>query len=124
MKELRKIDDNIMLRMNKTDTHSNAACAEFFHHLSKAYVQREQAVNYCLEVLDRGLDKQNDALAKNPGDNDLKNKLYSEETKRRWIFNEFTVEDIVRSRSLRVFNDKCRSFEMPADFTEFLNKRK
>ena len=50
MKEYRKIDDNIMLRMNTTDTHSEASCKEFFKHLSDAYTRREKAVESCLKV--------------------------------------------------------------------------
>ncbi|CAG8563536.1 1922_t:CDS:2 [Ambispora gerdemannii] len=36
MKEYRKLDDNIMLRLNSTDTHSQAACGAFFQQLAKA----------------------------------------------------------------------------------------
>ena len=50
MKEYRKVDDNIMLRMNTTDTHSEAGCAEFFKQLAEAYQKREDSVNYCLKV--------------------------------------------------------------------------
>lgn len=50
MKEYRKVDDNIMLRMNTTDTHSEAGCAEFFKQLAEAYQKREDTVNYCLKV--------------------------------------------------------------------------
>jgi Caffeine-induced death protein 2 len=50
MKEYRKVDDNIMLRMNTTDTHSEAGCAEFFKQLADAYQKREDSVNYCLKV--------------------------------------------------------------------------
>lgn len=50
MKELRRVDDNIIPRLNSTDTHSEKACADFFKELADAYSKREQAVNYCLKV--------------------------------------------------------------------------
>jgi hypothetical protein len=50
MKELRRIDDNIMLRMNTTNTHSEAACADFFRQLAAAYERRERAVAFCRGV--------------------------------------------------------------------------
>lgn len=50
MKEYRRVDDNIMLRMNTTNTHSEAACADFFKDLAYAYHKREDAMNYCLKV--------------------------------------------------------------------------
>lgn len=50
MKEYRRVDDNIILRMNTTDTHSEAGCGEFFKQLADAYQKREDTVNYCLKV--------------------------------------------------------------------------
>lgn len=44
--------------------------------------------------------------------------------KRRMINNEFTVEDIVRERSLTVFKNKCRIFHISKEFEEFINKRR
>jgi hypothetical protein len=52
MKEFRKIDDNIMLKMNTTDTHSNAACSDFFKKLTDAYQKREHVIDKCLKVYD------------------------------------------------------------------------
>lgn len=40
------------------------------------------------------------------------------------ISNELTVEDIVRERSLKVFRDKCRVFDVPENFEQFVNKRR
>jgi hypothetical protein len=40
------------------------------------------------------------------------------------INNEFTVEDIVRERSLTVFKNKCRIFHMSKEFEDFINKRR
>lgn len=50
MKELRRVDDNIIPRLNSTDTHSQKACGQFFAELAEAYKKREEAVNYCLKV--------------------------------------------------------------------------
>ncbi|CAG8439342.1 13746_t:CDS:2 [Funneliformis caledonium] len=117
MKEYRKIDDNIMLRMNTTNTHSEAACADFFKQLSDAYQKRER-------ILDAELEKKQKALDDDPFDNNLKNQMFVDESKRRMINNELTVEDIVRERSLSVFKNKCRIFHMPKEFEYFINKRR
>lgn len=50
MKELRRVDDNIIPRLNSTDTHSEKACGEFFAQLAESYKKREEAVDYCLKV--------------------------------------------------------------------------
>ncbi|RUP48644.1 caffeine-induced death protein 2-domain-containing protein [Jimgerdemannia flammicorona] len=124
MKEYRRVDDNIMLRMNTTDTHSESACAAIFTELANAYHKREDAVNYCLKVIDQELDRKNKKLEEDPEDHNLKSNIYTEESKRRMISNELTVEDIVRERSLQVFRNKCRVFDIPADFEQFVNKRR
>ncbi|CAG8838350.1 25877_t:CDS:2, partial [Gigaspora margarita] len=119
MKEYRKIDDNIILRMNTTDTHSEQACAEFFKQLTKAYSKRGQIINRCLKELE----KKQKALADDPYDNDLKNQMFVEESKRRMINNEITVEEIVRYRSLTVFKNKCRMFHIPKEISEIINRQ-
>ncbi|OZJ05264.1 hypothetical protein BZG36_01971 [Bifiguratus adelaidae] len=124
MREYRKVDDNIMLRMNTTDTHSEAACAAFFIQLAEAYHQREDVVNYCLKVMDEELDRKQKLIDQDPFNTQVKDKIYSEESKRRMVSNELTVEDIVRERSLQVFRTKCRIFNIPTDFEDFVSRRK
>ncbi|CAB5375979.1 hypothetical protein RhiirA5_424488 [Rhizophagus irregularis] len=124
MKEYRKIDDNIMLKLNTTDTHSKEACANFFVELADAYQKREYAIDKCLKILDAELEKKHKALEDDPFDKDLKNQMFVDESKRRMINNEFTVEDIVRERSLTVFKNKCRIFHISKEFEEFINKRR
>ncbi|CAO3653063.1 unnamed protein product [Cunninghamella echinulata] len=112
MKELRKVDDNIILRLNSTDTHSENACGDFFKQLSSAYRKREEAVDYCLKVLDTEIEAKNKKLQEDPDDYDVQTGLFSDETKRRMIANELIVEDIVRERTIQVFKTKCRVFDV------------
>ncbi|CAG8474696.1 327_t:CDS:2 [Paraglomus occultum] len=123
MKEYRKIDDNIMLRMNTTDTHSETSCKEFFKHLSEAYARREKAIDSCLKILDARLEKQQKIIEDDPYNSDVKNQIFVDETKRRMIANEYVVEDIVRERSLTVFKNKCRKFTIPEEFRRWLQRR-
>jgi hypothetical protein len=55
MKQLRKVDDNIMLRMNTTNVQSEEACANFFRELTQAYTRREEAVQFCQSVSHKNL---------------------------------------------------------------------
>lgn len=50
MKSFRVLDDNIMLRLNETNTHAEAACASFFNELVAAYTKRDASIKFCLEV--------------------------------------------------------------------------
>ncbi|KAJ1646314.1 hypothetical protein IWQ61_010214 [Dispira simplex] len=122
LRELRKIDDNIMLRLNRTNTHSQAACADFLQQLAKAYTTREHAIKYCLDVIDEQLEAKSKSLGENPDDYVVKNSLYYDETKRRMIHNETTVEEIVRERSFRVFRDRCRFFDIPKEYQSVFDK--
>ncbi|SAL99079.1 hypothetical protein [Absidia glauca] len=112
MKELRKVDDNIILGLNSTDTHSENACGEFFNRLATAYTKREDAVDYCLKAMDDEIDRKSALLQQDPDDQDLQSSLFGDETKRRLIANEMMVDGIVRDRTLDVFSSKCRLFDV------------
>ncbi|CAJ0838819.1 10025_t:CDS:2 [Entrophospora sp. SA101] len=68
MKEYRRIDDNIMIRLNSTNTHSEKSCSEFFKQLSGAYTKREKVINQCLQILDNDLEQKRN---KAPIDNNI-----------------------------------------------------
>ncbi|KAI8388457.1 caffeine-induced death protein 2 [Radiomyces spectabilis] len=111
MRELRKVDDTITLRLNSTDTTSEQACAQFFKDLADAYTKREHAVNYCLKIMDEQIDAKYKKLSEDPDDFDTQNSVFADETKRRQVANERMVEEIVRDRTLQVFKSKCRVFD-------------
>ncbi|KAI8059554.1 caffeine-induced death protein 2 [Gongronella butleri] len=112
MKELRRVDDNIILRLNSTDTHSENACGDFFKQLASAYGKRDQAVDYCLKVMDEELDRKNKLLQQDPDDYDTQSSIFSDETKRRMIRNESFVEEAIRERTIQIFKSKCRVFDV------------
>lgn len=53
MKRLRKVDDNIMLKMGTVDCTSPKACEAFFNVIAEAYKRREDAIDYCLKACRR-----------------------------------------------------------------------
>ncbi|KAJ1994258.1 hypothetical protein GGI26_004322 [Coemansia sp. RSA 1358] len=115
MRQLRKVDDNIILRMNTTNTAEVHECFAVFQILQTAYRRRERDINMCLRVLDEKIAEAKES--KSP-------KMFSLETQRDWVSNERGVEDIVRKRSLDVFKSRCQLFEFPKEFEDFLNQRK
>lgn len=50
MKELRRVDDNIINRLNSTSTQAEGVCGDFFKQMSDAYHKRDEAIDYCLKV--------------------------------------------------------------------------
>ncbi|KAJ1662147.1 hypothetical protein IW140_004425 [Coemansia sp. RSA 1813] len=121
MKHLRKVDDNIILRMNTTNTAAEGECMAVFQILQTAYRRRERDISLCLGVLDQKIEETKMNDRKNGGSG--RSKLFSLETQRDWIANERGVEDIVRKRSLDVFRSRCQFFEFPKEFEDFLNQR-
>ncbi|CEP13081.1 hypothetical protein [Parasitella parasitica] len=112
MKEFRKVDDNIINRLNSTSTQSEGVCGEFFKQMSEAYAQRDQAIDYCLKLMDEDLDKKNKKLQEDPDDFDVKNSIFTQESMRQSVSNERFVEEIIRERTLQVFKNKCRAFDV------------
>ncbi|KAJ2365965.1 hypothetical protein IW150_006070 [Coemansia sp. RSA 2607] len=102
MRELRKVDDNIVIRMNTTNTASGDECQAFFRVLQTAYARREHDIAYCLSVLDK-------KLSESP-------RKLSLESQRDWVASERSVENIVRKRTLDVFRSRCKFFELPEEF--------
>lgn len=51
MKELRRVDDNVINRLNSTATQADGTCSEFFKQMSEAYAKRDEAIDYCLKVI-------------------------------------------------------------------------
>lgn len=50
MKELRRVDDNAINRLNSTSTQADSVCSDFFKQISEAYAKRDEAIDYCLKV--------------------------------------------------------------------------
>ncbi|KAF9947818.1 Coiled-coil domain-containing protein 58 [Mortierella alpina] len=123
MKSFRVLDDNIMLRLNETNTHAEAACASFFKELVAAYQKRDASIKFCLETMDKNIAAKKEKLYQDPDDYTLKDSIMTDESKRQIIANESVVEDIVRGRSLKAFQEKCALFDLPENIQEFLDKR-
>ncbi|KAF9335458.1 Coiled-coil domain-containing protein 58 [Podila minutissima] len=123
MKSFRVLDDNIMLRLNETNIHAEAACASFFNELVAAYTKRDASIKFCLEIMDKNIANKKEKLYQDPDDYTLKDSIMTDESKRQIIANESVVEDIVRGRSLKAFQEKCALFDLPEDMQAFLDKR-
>lgn len=59
MKELRRVDDNIINRLNSSLSQADAdgVCSDFFKQMSEAYYKRDEAIDYCLKVIKKVLCK-------------------------------------------------------------------
>ncbi|KAJ2703375.1 hypothetical protein H4R19_005314, partial [Coemansia spiralis] len=106
--EQRRVDDNIMLRLNAT---AGVDCQALLGELQAAYRRRERDIGHCLGVLDRKIAQRQSQGAPS----------FSLETQRTWVDNEHGVERIVMRRSLAAFRSRCPLLELPAEYTALLD---
>ncbi|KAJ2846328.1 hypothetical protein IWW36_004405 [Coemansia brasiliensis] len=103
LRQQRKIDDNIILRMNTTDTAKMSECKALFAVLQAAYQRRDRDIEFCLNVLDQKIKQKQEAGTPS----------FSLQTQYEWVDGERKVESIVKQRSLDVFKARCPFFEIP-----------
>ncbi|KAI8991255.1 hypothetical protein BDF20DRAFT_802014, partial [Mycotypha africana] len=48
--------------------------------MSEAYAQRDEAIDYCLKLMDEDLEKKNKKLQEDPDDFDVKNSIFTRES--------------------------------------------
>ncbi|KAF8477878.1 caffeine-induced death protein 2-domain-containing protein [Gautieria morchelliformis] len=136
MKEYRKLDDSVTMRLNRTLAQfrdrdrvgpgsgatgmQDEMCAYFWNQLVAGWKARTEIVQYCVNVVDSGMEQKRAALEAQDTSMDEQTRrrrrdaaLYAEEVKRNHIHNELTVERIVRLRSLEAFRSRCKYFEPP-----------
>ncbi|KAK7470676.1 hypothetical protein VKT23_002098 [Stygiomarasmius scandens] len=154
LKEYRSLDDTINMRLNRATANvrdqererpgkgavEDQACARLWQELVSNWNRRKQLVEYCVAVVDQGLEAKQKIIE----DQDTspaairkaRAEKYSEEVKRNAIRNEISVEMIVRKRSLEgefrfsapgcmiytstnsVFRSRCKYFVPPLSDVE------
>jgi len=130
MKEYRRLDDSVTMRMNRSlaqfqdrdrtgavagsGNPQEESCAYFWKELVANWEKRNEIIHYCVDVVDQSIQGKQDVMNSENLDSEtyksVKSASYAEEVKRNQIRNELAVEDIVRQRSLDAFKSRCRFF--------------
>lgn len=115
LKKMRDIDDKIIYALNsiptesfRSEVSSEATCKELYTNLTKGHSDREKAIKECILVSANKLQtlKANGEAGDHRADRDFK----TEQRKLRVLQSELNVEDIVKERSYKAFNERCRTF--------------
>ncbi|KAF9651162.1 hypothetical protein BDM02DRAFT_3154533 [Thelephora ganbajun] len=138
MKEYRKLDDSITMRLNRTiaqyrdmdrigsagkGTVEDQACLQVWRELVANWSRRTRIIDYCVNVLDTSYEETK-CLADEVHGTDPRARrkaqaeLYSANIKRTQLHNERTVERIVRERSANALQVRCKYFEPPTNDLE------
>ncbi|EJU06577.1 hypothetical protein DACRYDRAFT_113245 [Dacryopinax primogenitus] len=140
MRDLRKADDSITMRMNRNTAQfrdlarekgvnalsEQEACLYFWRELMAKWKGRADIIDYCVQVVDAAAEEKRQRLQGKSMLGELhedlerrtRGELYADEVQKRMIHNERQVETIVRERSMAVFKARCRFFEPPASDKE------
>lgn len=118
---MRAIDDKIIYQLNlATPTQSFRGvvdptdhCKSLYDQLNQTYEDRNSLIQRCLNESREAIRVARTEVEKNRDDNRLMRNLRTEQNRMRDLQNEVTIEEIIRERSLKVFEERCRLFYKP-----------
>lgn len=112
---MRDIDDKIIYALNSIPTESfrnqvssESTCKELYSNLTKGHSDREEAIKQCILVSANKLQTLKEK--RDGGDLGSDRDFKAEQRKLRVLQSELNVEDIVKERSYKAFNERCRAF--------------
>ena len=107
---MRRLDDTLPNALNRINT-QDASCAQVFNQLVSSFSQRDRTIETCIQVMDKHANDANQA------------RKAEFAVQRRWVRNERQVEDILQTRSLMLFQDKCgRVFRLPEEYQRRIDR--
>lgn len=121
LKLMRDIDDKIINTFNaklptnfkREEVDPVSTCKELFSELSSTYANRETAIKGCITFSASRIQELAHEKEKDPNNTSVLKELRHEQTKLRMLRSELSVEEVVKERSLKVFNERCRSYYRP-----------
>lgn len=112
---MRDIDDKIIYALNsiptesfKNQVSSENTCKELYSDLIKGHGERDEAIKQCILYSANKLKTLKEKRVE--GDHQADREFKAEQRKLRVLQSELNVEDIVKERSYKAFNERCRAF--------------
>ncbi|CAG9772978.1 unnamed protein product [Ceutorhynchus assimilis] len=119
LKTMRKTDDIIVNTINSaipTDSfhaNENAACHSIYEQIHQGHQKREHLIKNCISLTSTNVMRLKNEREIKADDLQLSKSLRTEQTKLRMLQVELSVEDLIKERSMKVFNERCRRFFKP-----------
>ncbi|XP_050294161.1 protein MIX23 [Anthonomus grandis grandis] len=119
LKTMRKADDIIVNTINSTvpttsfHADESTACKSIYEQIQEGHIKRENYIKNCISYTSSNVQRLKNEREKKSDDIQLSKLLRGEQTKLRMLQVELSVEDLIKERSLKVFNDKCRKYFKP-----------
>merc|ERR1711951_125084 len=113
MKNLRSLDDKIIYKLNVSvptesfqhEVDAEEKCRSLYKQLLDIYKFREDSIKQCISKKTKIIEDLRSQLAKNENDFNIQKELRSQQNALRLIQSELMVEEVVKSRSVRVFKE-------------------
>jgi len=123
LKALRLIDDKIIYKLNtsvptdsfKHEVDAEASCRDLYSQLNKVYKVRDDAIKKCIGEVSDKVKELREQKNKDPDNFDILRSLRKEQTSLRLMQGELSVEEVVKQRSFKVFNERCWKAYKPSD---------
>ncbi|XP_076868787.1 protein MIX23 [Brachyhypopomus gauderio] len=121
LKVMRTIDDRIVHALNTTvptasfsgKVDASKTCKDLYESLMEAHLSRDKAIKTCIRETSAVIGQLREERAKDNDNLSLIKQLRKEQTKLKLMQSELNVEEVVKDRSLKVFNERCRIFYTP-----------
>ncbi|KAK6171242.1 hypothetical protein SNE40_019472 [Patella caerulea] len=116
LKRMRLLDDRIVYSINTsipTDSFAKevsaaAQCEKLYTQMNGAYQQRERIIKKCITEVSNNVNTLRQAKAKNEDDLEIRKNLRKEQNKLRLMQTELNIEEVLKDKSFRTFDEKCR----------------
>lgn len=119
LKTMRRSDDIIINTINSVvptgSFHADeaAACKDIFNQINQGHEKRENLIRNCISYTTNNVKRLKVERENKTDDIQLNKSLRAEQTKLRMLQVEISVEDLIKERSIKVFNEKCRRYFKP-----------
>lgn len=121
LKVIRTIDDRIVHSLNTTvptvsfsgKVDATQTCKQLYQTMMEAHLSRDQAIKTCIAQTSKLVGNLREERTKDEANLAVLRLLRKEQTKLKLMQSELNVEEVINDRSLKVFNERCRTHYTP-----------
>jgi len=121
LQKMRLVDDRIVYTLNTTiptpsfanKVDAPATCKDLFAQLVKTHTDRDSGIQKCIDYSKVKVEKLKEEKKADPDNQKIIKALKREQMKLRELQLQVNVEEVIRARSLKIYNEKCRVYYKP-----------
>lgn len=118
LQKMRKIDDQITYALNsiiptesfKKTIDPSTTCKELHQQIKNIHNKRETSIKFCRDVARGEIEQLKKQCATDPDNVVLQNNMRRVQNTLRRLESELDIENVLKIRTCKIYNDKCRSF--------------